>query len=187
MIKAVIFDCYGVIRPDRFMQAYRDFGGDPEADKEFLASAFRAAHTGAIASSRDLVAERLGIATDVWMHALDHEAHLDAELLDYIEQLHKQYKTAVLSNASIGTLKALIGEEDAKRCFDTMVESGQLGFAKPDVEIYEYAADRLGVRYDECVFTDDREEYCEGARSAGMQAILYQSFEQFKRDLEKLL
>jgi FMN phosphatase YigB (HAD superfamily) len=43
------------------------------------------------------------------------------------------------------------------------------------------------VRLEECVFTDDREDYCEGARAVGMQAILYKNFTQFRADLEKLL
>ena len=42
--------------------------------------------------------------------------------------------------------------------------------AKPELEAYEYVADKLGVRLDECVFTDDRELFCEAARACGMQA-----------------
>jgi len=112
---------------------------------------------------------------------------VDMQLLDYIEELLKTYKTAVLSNASRGRLKEIIGAEEVARCFDVIVESGSLGFAKPDPEIYEYTADQLGVRFDECVFTDDKEEYCQAARAVGMQTITYQSFDQFKTELEKLL
>lgn len=142
MVKAVIFDCFGVIRPDRLKLTYREKGGD------------------------------LGV---------------DRELLNYIAQLRQTYKTAVLSNVGRGRLKELIGTEDAERCFDVLVESGALGFAKPDSQIYEYAADQVGTRLDECVFTDDTEEYCQAARTVGMQAIHYRSFEQFKRELEPLL
>jgi len=187
MVKAVIFDCFGVIRPDRFIAAYREMGGDPEADRDFIEYNIRAANMGLIPNSRQVMAERLNISVDRWLHALNHGAEVDLELLAYVEQLRKTYKTAVLSNASKGRLKEIIGEQDAERCFDVIVESGSLGFAKPDVEIYEHTADQLGVRYDECVFTDDREEYCEAARAVGMQSIHYRSFQQFKAQLQSLL
>lgn len=48
-------------------------------------------------------------------------------------------------------------------------------------------ADKLGVRCDECVFIDDRQEYVEGARAVGMQAILYQNLPQLKEDIIKIL
>ena len=187
MIKAVIFDCFGVVRPDRFMAAYREKGGDPNADHELIESAIRAANLGLIPNSRQVIADHLGISVDEWLRALDHGVSVDMQLLDYVEQLRKTYKTAVLSNASKGRLKEIIGAEDTERCFDVIVESGSLGFAKPDPEIYQYTADQLGVRFDECVFTDDKEEYCQAARAAGMQTIRYESFEQFKRDLRELL
>lgn len=187
MIKAIVFDCFGVIRPDRFILAYREMGGDPEADRQFIEENVRAANMGLIPNSRQVMADRLNISVERWLHALDHGTGVDLQLLGYIERLRKTYKTAVLSNASKGRLKEIIGEADAERCFDAIVESGSLGFAKPDPEIYEHTADRLGVRFDECVFTDDNEEYCQAARAIGMQAITYESFEQFKSDLELLL
>jgi epoxide hydrolase-like predicted phosphatase len=187
MVKAVIFDCFGVIRPDRFVAAYREKGGDPEADRDFIERTIRAANLGIIPNSRQVITAHLGISVEEWLHALDNGITVDLQLLDYIEELRRTYKTAVLSNASRGRLKEIIGAQDAERCFDVIIESGSLGFAKPDPEIYEYTADQLGVRFDECVFTDDKEEYCQPARAVGMQAIRYESFEQFKRELEAML
>lgn len=187
MIKAVIFDCFGVIRPDTFITAYREKGGDPEADRDFIERTVRAANLGLIPSSRQIVADRLGIAVEDWIHAVNHGVEVDMQLLGYIEELRKTYKTAVLSNAHKGRLKEIVGVEETERYFDLIVESGSLGFAKPDPEIYEYTADQLDVRFDECLFTDDREEYCQAARAVGMQTITYRSFDQFKRELEKQL
>jgi FMN phosphatase YigB (HAD superfamily) len=45
----------------------------------------------------------------------------------------------------------------------------------------------LGVRLDECVFTDDREEYIEGAQHVGMKTIFFTGTEQFKTELEEML
>ena len=49
--------------------------------------------------------------------------------------------------------------------------SCEMGVRKPTTEIYRRAAARLGVAPERCVFIDDREANCEGARAAGMAAI----------------
>jgi HAD superfamily hydrolase (TIGR01509 family) len=67
------------------------------------------------------------------------------------------------------------------------VSSGEIGYAKPEPEAYEIVAQRLGVRLDECVFTDDRADFCEAARAVGMQAIEFTGLEQFRHALEPLL
>jgi len=114
-------------------------------------------------------------------------ATVDKELLVFIEELHKDYKTAVLSNAGKGRLTEVIGQKEAERCFDVLVESGTTGFAKPDLEIYKYTSTLLGVLPEDCVFTDDSQDFCDAARRAGMQSIRYGSLDQFKLELLKLL
>ncbi len=54
-------------------------------------------------------------------------------------------------------------------------------------EVAGIAAERLGVLPSECVFTDDKPDFCEAARQAGMQAIVYTDFVQFTDDLKALL
>src|SRR6185369_3482431 len=98
----------------------------------------------------------------------------DLELLEYIAELRTQYKIGMLSNIGRGGLERRFAPGELDRYFDVVVVSGDIGYAKPEAEAYEITADRLGVRLDECVFTDDREGYCEAARGVGMQAISYQ-------------
>lgn len=51
--------------------------------------------------------------------------------------------------------------------------SCETGARKPDPAAYEIAADRLGVRPGACLFVDDRELNCEGARAVGMDAVRF--------------
>jgi HAD superfamily hydrolase (TIGR01509 family) len=53
--------------------------------------------------------------------------------------------------------------------------SCRMGVRKPDVAIYARAAATLGVAPGRCLFVDDREKNCEGARAAGMQAVRFES------------
>ncbi len=139
MIKALIFDCFGVL-------VIEDFTGK----------------------------------------LLEGEAK-NADLLDYMRILRKKYKIGMLSNVSRKGLLDRFSEAELTRYFDNVTISGDIGYAKPQVQAYEIAADRLGVRLNEVIFIDDREAYCHAARSVGMKALLYESFDVMKPQLESLL
>jgi len=71
--------------------------------------------------------------------------------------------------------------------FDSMVISGEVGLHKPEPEIFELGAERLGVEPSECVFVDDLRENCEGAEAVGMTAILHRGPDGTIPELERLL
>lgn len=57
--------------------------------------------------------------------------------------------------------------------FDATVISGDVGLHKPQPEIYELGAERIGVAPADCVFVDDLRENVTGAEAVGMTAILH--------------
>ena len=63
--------------------------------------------------------------------------------------------------------------EEIRALFDAIVISAEVGLHKPQPEIYELAAERVGVPPERCVFVDDLRENCEGAEAAGMIAMLH--------------
>ncbi len=64
--------------------------------------------------------------------------------------------------------------------------SWRIGVRKPDPEIYRYAADKLGVDPGHCLFVDDVEGNCEGARAVGMQAVRFAGAAQLRSHLVDL-
>jgi putative hydrolase of the HAD superfamily len=54
---------------------------------------------------------------------------------------------------------------------------------KPDARIFELAIQKAGVAPENIFFTDDRTENIEAAQRAGIQALLFQSETQLKRDM----
>jgi FMN phosphatase YigB (HAD superfamily) len=187
MIKAIIFDCFGVVRTDALDDAYRSVGGDPDKDRAFIRETLEAANSGKIPRSIPVIAAHLGISDDEWFGAIKSFSSTNTELLAYAQGLRKKYKVSMLSNISKGGLAWHFEPGFLEQYFDDVVESGAIGVAKPEARAYEIAADRLDVRLDECVFIDDRQEYIEGAQAVGMQTILYTSFKDFKTKLNKLL
>jgi putative hydrolase of the HAD superfamily len=62
--------------------------------------------------------------------------------------------------------------------FETVVDSGFVGVRKPERRIYEMVTERLSLPAEVCLFIDDVEVNCSGARRAGMSAVHYRDNEQ---------
>ncbi len=112
---------------------------------------------------------------------------LDGELVDYVRELHKDHRTALLSNAW-DDLRQVIAErwhfEDA---FDSIIISAEVGLVKPDPRIYYLALERLGVEAGQAVFVDDFQRNVEAAQEVGLHGIHFQSPQQMRLELEQLL
>jgi putative hydrolase of the HAD superfamily len=78
---------------------------------------------------------------------------------------------------------------ELEEIFELVVDSAFVGMRKPEPRIYELTLERLGdgLRAEECVFVDDFEVNCEGARALGMKAVRYETAEQAIAELESAL
>jgi putative hydrolase of the HAD superfamily len=97
------------------------------------------------------------------------------------------YRMALLTNnvrewAQVWRAMAPIDE-----IFEIVVDSAFVGMRKPDPEIYELCLERLEVAAGECLFVDDREDNCEGARAVGMRVVRYLDFEQAAGEIRAAL
>lgn len=187
MIKAIIFDCFGVIRVDATIIAYRKLGGDSQKDEDFIRETVAKANAGIIPRASEVIAQHLGVSEAQWRETVHSSSVVDYEILDYIKQLRKNYKTAMLSNVAPNGLKIWFEPGFLDQYFDVYIASGDIGYAKPHAQAYEITADRLGLRLDECVMIDDRQELCDGATAIGMKTIRYKNLKQLKKDLSGLL
>lgn len=189
MIKAVIFDCFGVLIGRGFDNTYRIAGGDPARDRTFIASTLGQINLGTMTEDefRTTMARQLGIGLEDWNQATKNAHILNTDLLTYIVQLHGTYKTAILSNANKGILDREVGKDWLQKAFDEIVVSAEVGIVKPDERIYQLVVDRLGVTPKDCLYIDDRENFLIPARQLGMSAILYENFDQIKHDISEQL
>ncbi len=93
-------------------------------------------------------------------------------------------KTSLLSNTEAPAMEFFL--ELGYDMFDALTFSCAEGVFKPQREVYEVAAKGLQVTPALCVLLDDRLDFVEGARNAGMKGILYESLGQAERELAKL-
>ena len=81
--------------------------------------------------------------------------------------------------------RELIGADDL---FDVVIDSSDVGVRKPNPAIFALALERLGgVAPDEAVFLDDAAGNVEGARAAGLHAVLVDDVGEALRALDALL
>jgi putative hydrolase of the HAD superfamily len=188
MIKAIIFDSFGVLAEDGWTPFKRMYlTKDPEL-AEKVSQLGKQVDSGE-RSYDDMITETaklIGLEQDTVRLAVERKVP-NEELFAYIQtELKPHYKIGMLSNASYNVLDSLFTPEQAA-LFDATALSYELGLTKPDPKMYTIAAERLGVAVNEVLFVDDQEKHCEGARALGMQALLYKNLTQLKHDLPVLL
>ena len=111
----------------------------------------------------------------------------DEELFNYIKfHLKPKYKLGILSNSGSNWLDEIFTPEQIK-LFDAVVLSFEIGSIKPDAVMYETIAKKLNLEPNECLFIDDQERYCTGAREVGMQGVVYENPKKLKQTLDSIL
>ncbi len=94
------------------------------------------------------------------------------------------YKTAFLSNTEAPAMQYF--HTLKYDMFEVLVFSCAEGTRKPEREIYELTIRRLGSRAGLSVFIDDKVEYINGAKEAGLNTILFDNISQLKNALAEL-
>jgi putative hydrolase of the HAD superfamily len=198
VIHAVLFDIGGVleITPDLGVdRQWEDRLGLPAgALGERLMDIWSGGAVGTIteADVHQALKDRLGLddgraealMADMWREYL---GTANTELIEYARRLRPRYRTGIISNSFVGAREreqAMFGVADLA---DVLIYSHEAGISKPDPHMYGLACSRLDVAPGEAVFVDDTERCVDGARVAGMQAVLYQDNAQVIDDIEELL
>lgn len=188
MVRAVIFDCFGVLTTDGWLPFKRKHFGHDKALTE-RASELNSKVNAGLSAYDDFLKEIADMAGMPTAHARARIENNVANqpLFEYIaQQLKPQYKIGFLSNAAANWLDELFTPAQVG-LFDEVCLSCDTGFVKPDERAFTAIARQLQLQPAECVFVDDQERYCAAARDMGMQAIVYQDFEQFRQELELIL
>ena len=188
MIKAIIFDFFGVVGESTY-QLIADRHQLSSSQLDQLTDLHKSFDNGFI-SEIDFFrayADIIGISYQEFMEDYyDSGERLETShaVLAYAKELRKNYKIGLLSNVGESSYNKFI--QPIEHCFDAVVTSHQAQLAKPDVAIFELTANKLGVDACECVMIDDSSTNCQGAMAAGMQALLYKDINALKLQLESL-
>lgn len=107
---------------------------------------------------------------------------------DWIKSLKKRgFRLYVLSNfgqqafETNSKLYTFLNDMDGK------VVSYEIGYIKPEPEIYRHLFEKYGLNPSESVFIDDRMINVDGAEQCGMKGICFKNYEQAAGELERMI
>jgi HAD superfamily hydrolase (TIGR01509 family) len=186
VIKAIIFDLYGVLALNGWQAFKARHLTDKPATWDEVFELGRKVDAG-LADYGELIhftAKKTGESEATVRYQLEHTTVND-ELLSYIAtDLKPRYKLGILSNASSNIVSELFLPAQ-EQLFDAIVLSHHVGLTKPDAGMYEAIAEKLYVDTKECIFVDDQERHVIGAKAAGMQALVYEEVEVLRKEIQK--
>lgn len=186
-IKAVIFDCFGVLYVDSKQSLLDTVAA---GRRQELHDVFIANNYGYLDRKDYLerVGAIVGMSAEQVAEYAAHEHAANTVLLDTIRtQFHGNYKIGLLSNIGRGWIHDFFSQHQLDELFDQVILSGEEGVTKPSPEIFSLMAQRLGLRPEQCVMIDDIAENCTGAREAGMHSVHFVDNHQVLLDLNRLL
>ena len=193
--KALLVDFGGVLTTDiwsSFAAFCEQRGLDTDAAKQLFRedpdalASLRGLETGEVepADFERRFAALLGTEPDGLVEGLFAGLQLDQPMLEAVGRAREAgVPTGLISNSWVMDHYT----DEIRSLFDQVVISAEVGLHKPQPEIYLLAAERLGVRPEDCVFVDDLRENCAGAEALGMTAVLHRGAESTVPELERLL
>ncbi len=188
MIKAVIFDCFGVLKADGWKLIREEFFAGDDAKMREAMDMDKAVNAGFMDYDNFIgqISAMTGLKRQDVTRRLNSPSP-NVPLFAFIrDELKPRYKVGMLSNAADDWLNELF-EPWQVGLFDETVLSYQVGMVKPDPAIYQLTTAKLGVLPDECLFVDDVERYCTAAEALGMRAVHHQDTNRTIATIEELL
>ena len=110
---------------------------------------------------------------------------VDLEVLEILRACRKRAKLVLVSNATsrlLSDLRRLGIAED----FDYIINSSEVGFAKPDPNIYSAALDTVGATQGQALFIDDNAGHVAAATRLGIAGHTYAGADGLRQKLNHL-
>ena len=197
-IKAVVFDCGGVVLRDQDGVHYARWearlGFEPGELKERLwfGPLWAQAELGEISEAEFW--DEIGCELDLCPADLEQLRHdlwqawaVDPGVLSLVDRARDRFRVAMLSNATDALEHQLSHVHGIADRFDPIINSARCGMAKPSPEIYQLLLERLEMEAAEVVFIDDRAENVTAAAALGMHVIWFVHPRELERQLAPYL
>ncbi|AAK81504.1 putative hydrolase of the HAD superfamily [Clostridium acetobutylicum] len=102
------------------------------------------------------------------------------------ELREKGYKIYLLSNYHLKAFKLISDKYDFIRDVDGGIISSKVKLLKPELEIYKALTNSCGIKPEESIFIDDREENVEAAIKLGFNGIVFKDAYELKGKFDEL-
>lgn len=187
MIKALVFDCFGVLTVDPW-RAFCD--ALPASANVEQARELNRSYDKGLVTRQDFidgVVAATGQTPPEIETAKGSEVAKNTQLLAYIRELSQDYKIALLSNISSNWITDEFLTTEEQSLFDELIFSHQVGLVKPDPRIFHLVCERLNVSPSEAIMIDDISWNVTGAQDEGMKGVVYVDYDSAHGEIEALL
>jgi len=106
------------------------------------------------------------------------------DVASLLPKLKKNYKMVLLSNTNSIHQKYGWENYDFLKYFDKLILSHEVGAVKPDTKIYNAVEEFTNLPSAEHLFIDDVEEYVNGAKNVGWNAVQFVGYEKLITDFK---
>jgi putative hydrolase of the HAD superfamily len=125
------------------------------------------------------------VAKDALLTAGSDIFHLNEPMDEVLTSIARQgYRLVLLSNTCPAHYERVSTSWEFLDQFDHLVLSYEVGAMKPSPKIYQAALKAIECEPSECLYTDDIAEYVYVGKSHGLHGVVFQSSEQFVREIE---
>ncbi len=98
---------------------------------------------------------------------------IDPETLPLLEMLENKKSIALITNFDHPPyIYSILSKYQLTKYFEFIAISGEIGFKKPDPQIFHITLKKIGLKPNEVVFIGDSKEDIEGANNANIRPIL---------------
>ncbi len=189
MIKAVIFDFYGVIYSnfDWDVIDERIYGNELSATK--FKMLIQQANAGEISNTEllSLTGQLAGDDKYPGRPAVKAEPSLNYRALELIESLRPRYKIGLLSNGSSNHISSVLEPTGGvNKFFDAVITSADSRYSKPAKEAFTDMLKLLEMKPAETLLIDDSPRHIAGARSVGLLTLRFNDMTHLRADLADL-
>ena len=182
MIKAIVFDYNGVLTQEGHFEPFLSrYAHKQGKDERYLQRLVREEWDLAREGQNDgtevwnKAAAYLGVPLEEFRKGWEDNFPLRSEMLGLVRVLRPHYKTAVMTNMIQCWWEDVRREYLLPDYFGDVFTSYEIGAAKPDTRIFEYALERLELKAEECLFIDDQTKNTAVAQRLGFEVILFAS------------
>lgn len=111
---------------------------------------------------------------DFWNNNFPSCFLINQSTINMVNTIKQRAKVAIITNGTTQRQRAKIENTKLNSCFETVIISEEVGFSKPDKQIFELALNNLNVHPEEVIFVgDDLEKDIGGCQNANIKGIWY--------------
>jgi putative hydrolase of the HAD superfamily len=109
---------------------------------------------------------------------------VNQEVLEVIRACRKKVRVALITNAT-SRLPLDLGRLKLTNEFDHIINSSEVGYVKPQAEIFYAGLGAVGVSAQECLFVDDNAEHVAAASRLGLVGHVYVGLGHLREELNR--